>query len=136
MTSDPYPRKMSPLVVYDRGEIMSAEVAEVLREAYELIKDREHWTQGCAARTIEDHPCEALDPDAFSFCAVGAVQRTVDRAGDDFDGWLFSEAMEFVGGEDPIVILNDEQGHTAVLRAFKKAIELAGPVEARELVLA
>ena len=72
-----------------------------LRAARALLAEPGRWTQGALARTAGGSECGALDPDAHTFCTVGAmmradygdndayshVQRIIDRyhESDEFD---------------------------------------------------
>lgn len=99
-----------------------------LRRARALIRDLEHWTQGSFARDINSEECEACDPDACRWCAIGALQATADTA-DEYDSALLELAHSGVGLAttliaDSLVAWNDshERTHGEVLEAFDQAI--------------
>jgi hypothetical protein len=47
----------------------------VLLAAYDLLSDRDRWTQGTVARDALDRPVQVTDPRAEMWCAVGAIER-------------------------------------------------------------
>lgn len=48
---------------------------EILLEAARLVSRA--WTQGATARDRKGHPVPYYSPDAYSFCALGAIQRAL-----------------------------------------------------------
>lgn len=92
----------------------------VIRDAYELIQDKERWTKGAFARFADGSEVHPIGQEARYWCAEGALLKACQ---DDFE--LYIEAREclerYCGG----VILahyNDSYGHTAILGAFRSAL--------------
>lgn len=48
----------------------------IIKDARDLIADRDCWTQGDAARDAEGRPVITISPKAVSFCALGAIFRS------------------------------------------------------------
>ena len=93
-------------------------VYETLVAGRELLSDEAHWCQGAGAR---DRQGRRVDPDsdqAVQFCAVGAITRK--RSG----SW---NAYEYLrkAAKGPVSLINDHQGHAAVLELYDQAIALA-----------
>jgi len=94
-----------------------------LRDAYELIKDPERWTRGCFARTEAGTAVVPWDRTAAAWCAHGALLRVacedatpvVDAARTLFPADMADDVL-------PLVRINDELGHEAVMQVFEKAI--------------
>lgn len=119
----------------------------VLREAYEMIRDEGAWCTGTLATNDDGLDIAPHDPKATRHCAMGAVHAA--RFGQTWPGrhWRYDEATAF-GREvkaledaaralfpqyedlpdmQPVVKINDELGHEAIMQVFEKAIvELEG----------
>lgn len=97
---------------------------DVLEGAYEIISDRERWTQGALARNAAR---EAVDPrfkSAQSFCAIGAIDR-VARTSLGARRLAVSALTEALGGKS-IALTNDgPRGRVRILAAFRRAIKKA-----------
>jgi hypothetical protein len=93
---------------------------ERLRAARELLSDPARWCRsGGYARNAFGSECSAEDPNATSWCALGALRK--------FDGDPFFLARALGVWGTGLVIWNDCQAtHTDLLAAFDRAIELAG----------
>lgn len=96
-----------------------------LRQAYELIKDENRWTQGASGRDQYNRFVGSLDPAAVKWCAAGAVTKCFATIHGDrlnrIAKELFPQYAE-LDGYDAILRVNDEQGHEAILSVFEKAI--------------
>jgi hypothetical protein len=98
-------------------------VADKLREARALIE--RGWTQLVSARDCDGNPVDCDQPNAVSFCAVGAVSRAYDC---DYDASCPAhEIVSRVVGTVWVDQWNDveERTQAEVLAAFDKAIALA-----------
>ena len=108
-------------------------MTSALRQAYELIRDEEHWCQGLMAADAEGWSTMAADdpgwPRAVKWCASGAVVRCQVTA-PECDALvraaktLFPEVRDVLIGSSfgPVVAVNDTLGHAAVLQCFEKAL--------------
>ena len=108
---------------------------QILILARTLISNRCCWTHGAFARDWGGQPVPALDEDAMSWCALGAVYKIADgdlRAFGAALNALESSSRALYGV--PICAVNDSPSalaHAAVLRAFDRAID--EPVERARL---
>lgn len=50
---------------------------EILEGVLDLLSDPEHWNKGCYAKTSDGTKTDGRDPEAVTFCTVGAVQKVV-----------------------------------------------------------
>ncbi len=102
-----------------------------LRDAYELIKDEDRWTQGMIARDAHGDQVLPWAPEAVRWCASGAVlsfpcsftetDALVEAANALFPQFRLPKDFHNV------VEVNDMLGHAAILQVFEKAIvELEG----------
>lgn len=107
---------------------------EILTEARDLIAQPGKWSQGWLAKNSSGHDCASDDPDAGSFCLLGAIERvigtTTDREWSEGESVLFHNAVrlvESVTGEEYVSVWNDDPTRTQeeVVQAFSKAIEIA-----------
>ena len=100
---------------------------QVLINARALITDRAHWTSCTLARTADDHVVDRYDRSATKWCAQGAIyraaydlvgnQREATRIGNKVANSILPRGL-FVS----LAIINDRQGHAAVLAVFDKAL--------------
>jgi hypothetical protein len=101
-----------------------------LRDAYELIRDEEHWCRGHMA--IDEYGRTTNFAFAVRFCASGAAAKCEtglreDEALRNAALALFSIPVGFHGQFSPVVWVNDFLGHEAVVQVFEKAlVELEG----------
>jgi hypothetical protein len=100
--------------------------SEVLAKAADLIEPEGAWRQGYYARDGAGRDCDAHDPSAICWCAVGSIERSVPICNyDDLD-----EAERFLTralGGAYVPHWNDAKGRTQaeVVSALRKASELA-----------
>jgi len=101
---------------------------EVLKDARNLIADKGRWCRGYAALAESGHPVRAHSDRAVRWCAVGAVRHIV---GDDWDAksirsirQMLNIVSEELHGKENLVLVNDHDGHEAVLKVFDEAIKL------------
>ena len=101
---------------------------QVLINARALIADPAHWTRGELACTAEGQSVAWYDPSAARWCAQGAIyraacdlvadQKEATRIGNEVAKSIYGRRWHFVS----LAIINDRQGHAAVLAAFDKAL--------------
>jgi hypothetical protein len=95
----------------------------VIRQAYELIKDRNQWTQNASARdrwsrkTAPGPVCWG-GREPVKWCAFGALNRF--GVYQDTMRYLNTIAREMF--DNNLVWVNDNIGHEAVVQVFEKAI--------------
>ena len=92
---------------------------EILQEAHSYIE--KGWTQKAYARDAGGKPVDAKDPDACSWCAVGALQVANSEQGRLVELWRFLDS--FI--DQPLSSgFNDHPETTQddVLNLFEKAI--------------
>jgi hypothetical protein len=114
---------------------MNAYTQLTLLLARALITDRFRWTSGALARDSYGRVVSPLDDDAVSWCALGAVYRTV---GGDLEAFTrvvdtLDEACRALYGTS-IRAVNDSPSpfaHCAVLSAFDAAVDEAARASAR-----
>ena len=101
---------------------------QVLINARALIADPAHWTRGELACTAEGQSVAWCDPSATKWCAQGAIyraaydlvadQKEATRIGNGAAKSICRPRRLFMS----LTIINDRQGHAAVLAAFDKAL--------------
>lgn len=88
------------------------------------------WCQNTFAIGPDGHTTTSVDPDACSYCALGAIQAAAQQ-----DGYYVGDAMDYlqraVGKDASIAMWNDNSSRTLehVLQAFDQAIVFAQEVE-------
>lgn len=94
---------------------------EVLKRAREMITDVNRWTTHAAARRADgSRTCSACD-DAVQFCGAGSLWRAANELG--VDGPTVAELSSFLSSDGlSLVVVNDNQGHAAVLEMYDRAI--------------
>lgn len=103
---------------------------EILIQARELIAREVNWTQQASARTSRGISVLFDDPDAYSFCAVGAIRRTIGpMIGNEIAYVRATEAIAQPlcdasgGAAGPILVeWNDASSHIEVLAGFDAVI--------------
>lgn len=130
---------------------MRQEIKATLIAARALIADPEHWTQGELAIEKVGARCDANEPYAYAFCALGAlahVRNVIAPAGDAYAdaasccldnaasglfsvpkriGCLSLVALVNDGELDELEDLEPSEVHKHVLAMYDRAIELCGP---------
>lgn len=112
---------MSEVAVAERS------VVDVLRAARERISDPERWATGYFAFDAAGTPVEANAPAACRWCAVGAVLAETNQPY-GYGGYqppVAVSARRFLDQAGPVLSVNDEAGHQAVLELYDRAIALA-----------
>lgn len=99
----------------------------VARAARALIAHPDRWTIGSYARTATGTKCTPDDPLAARWCALGARNLASEGAdhevSDAVESALRRAARELRDGGGPAIV-NDRQGHAAVLKMWDRAIAL------------
>ena len=91
---------------------------QVIARAYKLIEDPNRWTRFVEARNSFGAACKSGSEDAVQFCARGALYRAARDISPEGCAALFKT---LTWSFPWIVLVNDLQGHAAVLKHFKKA---------------
>ena len=101
---------------------------QIVARAREIIADRDHWTQGELAVFRDGRAAEPTHADAYAFCAVGALQRAAHELSSARASSLADQVQMLIESfaatcRDPntdfsLEILNDDNGHAAVLLLF------------------
>jgi hypothetical protein len=108
---------------------MNGNIERLLIAAKNKIRYRKNWTTRWFARTPEGASTGPLQPEACSFCAIGAIQAVGPSANDEFEarGYL-SRALRVISGSSwpqEVSVYNDTHTHAEVLALYRKAIILA-----------
>ena len=100
--------------------------AEILDSAADLLSEEGRWCQGAAALTKEGRFCRPEDPEAASWCALGAIRRVSDV--DIFDP-VPANALAFLRDQTSFYLpsWNDvpERTREEVVAALRRAAERA-----------
>ena len=114
-----------------------ARIDRVLTDARTIIADRRRRLRCTEAVTVQGGMCDACDPAAVLFCAVGALINSAHRVTGDHEhenrlGWkvagLIARAarlrpVDEGGAGWSLALLSDTRGQAAVLRAVDTLIE-------------
>ncbi len=99
---------------------------KTLRDAYNIIRDKERWTQKAFARTEQGSCIDVLSPYARSFCLVGAITRITGSS--LFYGSLLSKRLtnaivpkRYIGCQ--LVEYNDSVKHETLMRRIRQALK-------------
>jgi hypothetical protein len=102
---------------------------QIIVNALALISDEANWTRGALARNKSGVVCSWDDPEAFRYCAIGALARAVaDLFGPSREaGSMALRAANQVlkaNSRSGYVLahINDFEGHAAVVAMFKRAL--------------
>ena len=90
-------------------------------KVHELLSAPDRWTQGAAARRVDESCTDPRDPEAVSWCLAGAIMRCYDNPGEH---WFVVEKVTEELSTSCILAWNDHQGRT-----WKEVIELAQRVD-------
>jgi hypothetical protein len=109
-------------------QIDPEEFKTVLLGAAKVLTEM-HWTQGVAARDVTGNPCHTSAPEAYSFCAMGAIHRAIYTSPARGDGekvyWLTEGVMRLLRRDvgPCISAWNDTPGNNRriVVEAFERA---------------
>ena len=98
----------------------------VLRNAFELIRDKNRWTRFEFARDMNGHACLPTDREARVWCALGAIQKCAHDllregkpAGQLARKALVAEEISW----SQMYWVNDVRGHKPMLIFFQKVVE-------------
>jgi hypothetical protein len=102
-------------------------VANLLREAHDLLLDERNWCRGSYAVTPTGRKVSASDPDAIAWCAYGASRRVAYESGHYI--WLTRALEVSVPGRvcRSVADFNDHDDttHGDVLDLYLRAIKWA-----------
>ena len=97
--------------------------ADILRAARARIADPKNWTQRHFARDAYGLPVMGSSADAVCWCAEGALQAE-GRSYASAELLILDQAAHELTNEFAAWV-NDHDGHSAVLKIYDRAIELA-----------
>ena len=95
---------------------------QVLREARELIADRDRWCSGDFALDGDGVIADPEDDAACRRCAVGAVRFAVRDDPESRYGVIFALLDAMGPDKCALTDFNDRRGHAAVIDLFDRAI--------------
>ena len=101
---------------------------QVVTRALDLISDEANWTRGALARDKQGLGCSWDGPQAYRYCAVGALARAAaELFGPREVGSTAMRVASYVlkanGLEEACLPnINDVHGHAVVIAMFKKAL--------------
>lgn len=108
---------------------------EILKEARELISDKNRWCPGSLASDSAFSTVAPNDESATRWCAIGSIRKIMNSANQDYTNdpveakirSLLNKVGEEVTSDMynsciTISLINDFQGHSAVLKCFDLAI--------------
>lgn len=96
--------------------------SEKLRAAKAKIADPANWCQLTFAMDANGEPCDPRSGEAVQWCAIGAIDsfNWFDLSPEDY---LRRASLELFGAV--VGAANDCLGHSAVMRVYDRAIEMA-----------
>jgi len=105
--------------------IKSILVSIFIERAKELIQDESRWCRGYLAVDADGLSADPTGSEAVRRCALGALlaaayQFTNSR---EKSCQLATNALRPLCGSNKVVLVNDYQGHAAILTLFDEAIE-------------
>lgn len=106
--------------------IYTTQRLELLKDAYQRIKDSSHWTQNVEAVDEEGKWTWADSSDAVKWCALGSLVKSIksplNRQGVTFGKILPLLMNQLPDGVDAVSALNDDVGHEAICALYEKTI--------------
>jgi hypothetical protein len=98
----------------------------LLRNAFELVRDKNCWTRFGFARDLNGDACLPTDREARVWCALGAIQKCAyDLLREEKPAELLARkalSIENVSWSQ-MYWVNDMRGHKATLIFFQKVVE-------------
>lgn len=64
---------------------------DILEGVRDLLADADNWIQGDYAKTSDGSPTTGIDPEATSFCMLGAVQKVTQSS-----DWYLLDVVDFL----------------------------------------
>jgi len=100
---------------------------QIVARALEIISDEARWTKAVVARKADGRCCEFANPLAAQFCAVGALSRAAYELLGARGVESTLKAVKFVLAADnrppdSLPLINDQEGHAAIVAMFKRAL--------------
>ncbi len=111
----------------ERLIMLSAQEKEIVEQAYNTIKNKDHWCQNVIAEDINGQGICASFPKAVKFCAIGAICRFVEVSLlrgklvdllDETSYKLFQRSM-VATNDSP----NTDEAHLKVIQIYEKILE-------------
>lgn len=111
-------------------------ISEVLERSRALVAQPERWTQGANARDADGKSVLCDSPDAVSFCAFAAIDRTTYNKFTEKYDYEYGLACRFLvraaidlgyadEGDNIVKISDHFLDHEMMLGTYDRAIELA-----------
>ena len=105
---------------------------EILEDAYHLLDDKKHWTQGCFARDRLGRSVYTSSNSATCWCAIGALEKVAlekSEIGDYVGGSLekaekaLTKAIVELYKKRAVPRVNDgKDGYRKIRAAYRRAI--------------
>ncbi len=100
---------------------------KILARALALISEKQRWTTGSMARKSDGSNCHWGHPQAYKYCAMGAIARAAaDVLGPDYRAAIINRVASYLlvvtGRPEGLGFINDREGHAAVVEMFEKAL--------------
>lgn len=105
---------------------------ELLKEARELISDKDRWTRGDLARDEYGHGVPYNSDRAVRWCSIGAIYRSAEFVQANDEVWEAKRQLAVAIGVPDVNIFalrQDRLGHEWALAGFDRAI---AALEAKE----
>lgn len=99
----------------------------ILTDAYAIIRDKNNWITGFAARNSSGFVVPPWETGAVMFCGAGAIWRASGASMHDSNRSEVNaafKAMELVLGKEIPYVNDGPDGHARVCAGFEKAIEI------------
>jgi hypothetical protein len=100
-------------------EVNTIEAVLVLAKA--KIQDPKNWCRSALAKDIDGEPLHQDSPNAVRWCAVGALLSSTPKF------YLREKSITFLTESEQIepAVVNNVEGHEAVMKMFDRAIKIA-----------
>jgi hypothetical protein len=97
---------------------------QIIERAKELIQDESHWCRGYLAVDADGNSADPTGSEAVKRCALGALLAAAYQLTNSQEKSceLATNALRPLCGSNKVVLINDYQGHAAILALFNEAI--------------
>jgi hypothetical protein len=97
---------------------------QIIERAKELIQDESQWCRGYLAVDAHGDSADPAGSEAVKRCALGALFAAAYQLTNNTEKSceLASSALLPLCGSNKVVLVNDYQGHAAILALFDQAI--------------
>jgi hypothetical protein len=98
---------------------------QIIERAKELIQDQSQWCRGYLAVDADGNSADPTGSEAVKRCALGALLAAAYQLTNSQEKSceLATNALRPLCGSNKVVLVNDHQGHSAILTLFDKAIQ-------------